>query len=334
MLRIGKHSDNMFEFSIIIPVYNVANYINECLYSVYIQSENISFEVIIINDGSSDNSLDLINLFISKNKLNTDQWKVLTQKNSGLSAARNAGISYATGNYIIFLDSDDALVFGSLEILKSTLIKNDVEVLVFAGNDFFDRNLSLEADSFNVENDYYFESYSRKLYDNQRMTGSEFLFESYENGVFQPNACFHCIRLDFLLNSQIKFLEGVYFEDNLFTRELYLKTENLYVINIPVIVHRQRHGSIMNSNWSNEKTKSIFIVIHEIKKLRIFNPQMIQHADDLMYNLINRLRKTNSPLNLHYFLFNKNFWSNQRSRLLLKLTLLERVKQRIKILIH
>jgi glycosyltransferase involved in cell wall biosynthesis len=319
----------MFQFSIIIPVFNVAKYINECLYSVYIQSENISFEVIIVNDGSSDDSLDLINLFIRNNKLNTDQWKVVTQKNSGLSAARNTGISYATGNHMIFLDSDDALAFGSLEVLKSVLSRNDVEVLVFAGKDFLDRKLFLEEDFFRVENDYYFESYSRKLYENQRLTGSVFLFDSYERGAFQPNACFHCIRRDFLLSSQIKFLEGVYFEDNLFTREIYLKAVNIYVINVPIILHRQRNGSIMNSKWSREKTKSMLIIIDRINNLSRFDSRLVRQAEDIFTNFMKNLKKNNLPFPFFELDMYKCLIKNKNSRSILSAYIKMYIKLRL-----
>jgi hypothetical protein len=189
------------------------------------------------------------------------------------------------------LDSDDALAFGALSTLFNTIKVNDVEVLCFAGKDFVHRRLLLEERFFKVENDFFSDSYRSKYLTTRLMVGPDFLFKSYDEDVFQPNACFHCIRRDFLVNSRIRFLEGVYFEDNLFTRELYLKTKKLFVINIPVILHRQRLGSIMNSNWSKQKTSSMLKVISAIDRLSIHDSRMIIHAEDLLMNLIRHLRR-------------------------------------------
>ena len=322
--------------SIVLAAFNVDNYILDCLLSLYIQ-DNKNFEVIIINDGSTDKTETVIHDFLTQYGLETlKNWKLISQNNKGLSNARNTGIHHAKGEYIMFLDGDDAILPNAIDNLHRWIKKYiELDVITFAGKDFNDLNLSKVTENFKVFPEIFFShSYSRKLFDGQLISAKDYLLETYKKSEFHPNSCFHCIRKNTLVENNLLFHEGVYFEDNLFTRQLYLCAQKILIKDVSIILHRQRYGSIMNSVWSTAKTKSMLIIIHEIKKLRIFNPQMIQHADDLMYNLINRLRKTNSPINLYCFLFNKNFWSNQRSRLLLKLTLLERVKQRIKIVIH
>ena len=87
----------MPKFSIIIPVYNVEKYLKKCLDSVFNQTYK-DYEVIVVNDGTKDNSMDIVKDY---------DVKVINQKNQGLSAARNAGVKKATGEYLIFLDSDD-----------------------------------------------------------------------------------------------------------------------------------------------------------------------------------------------------------------------------------
>ena len=96
--------------SLIIPVYNVEKYIIQCLESVVPQlSEYI--EVILVNDGSPDNSMSLVNEYIDKiDPKIQKQIKIINQKNKGLSGARNTGIDHAEGEYIAFLDSDDILL--------------------------------------------------------------------------------------------------------------------------------------------------------------------------------------------------------------------------------
>lgn len=90
------------KISIIIPVYNVEKYIEECLISVLNQTMK-EIEIICINDGSTDNSLKILNNYKNKN----ENIRIVNQENSGLSNARNVGLSLAKGEYIFFLDSDD-----------------------------------------------------------------------------------------------------------------------------------------------------------------------------------------------------------------------------------
>ena len=93
----------MVKFSIIIPVYNLEDYLYRCLYSVLNQDYN-DFEIILINDGSDDNSLNIIEEF--KNQY-CSKIKVISQVNQGVSSARNKGLQEAEGEYIIFIDGDD-----------------------------------------------------------------------------------------------------------------------------------------------------------------------------------------------------------------------------------
>ena len=92
---------NKYKFSIIVPVYNVENYVDKCIKSILNQTYK-NYEVIIINDGSTDNSLNIINKYKNNKKI-----KIITQKNKGLSNARNNGMKMATGDYLLFIDSDD-----------------------------------------------------------------------------------------------------------------------------------------------------------------------------------------------------------------------------------
>ena len=99
----------MPKFSIVIPVYNVEKYIKKCLDSVANQSFK-DYEVIVVNDGTKDNSMDIVKEY---------DFKVVNQKNMGLSEARNTGVKSSTGEYIIFLDSDDYI---EKDLLKDLLI--------------------------------------------------------------------------------------------------------------------------------------------------------------------------------------------------------------------
>jgi len=106
--------------SVIVPVYNVEKYIRKCLHSIIVQTyENI--EIILIDDGSSDNSGKIIDAYASRDP----RIKVVHQRNSGLSAARNKGIEVSTGDYLTFIDSDDHITKDYVEYLYSLLKKDD-----------------------------------------------------------------------------------------------------------------------------------------------------------------------------------------------------------------
>lgn len=105
--------------SIIIPIYNVEQYIEQCFTSIYAQdiSEDI-FEVIAVNDGTPDNSMSIVKTIASQHK----NLVIINQENQGLSVARNTGLDHAKGEYIWFVDSDDWLTKDSLSIVLDTII--------------------------------------------------------------------------------------------------------------------------------------------------------------------------------------------------------------------
>ena len=102
--QFGKQRQS-YKLSVIVPVYNVAAYVEQCLSSVLTQ-HGLDIQLIIVNDGSTDNSLEVINSFINQN-IDLISGILISQKNQGLSAARNRGIQYATGKFIALMDSDD-----------------------------------------------------------------------------------------------------------------------------------------------------------------------------------------------------------------------------------
>ncbi|AVC43806.1 hypothetical protein B4919_02925 [Francisella tularensis subsp. novicida] len=121
--------DKEYQVSVIIPAFNVENYIEEAVYSVLNQNYD-SFEVIIIDDGSDDETYNII-CEISKVHSNV---KILKQKNKGQGAARNAGIQLSEAQYVVFVDADDILAEDALKLLTSKIADQDV---VCAGLDFF-----------------------------------------------------------------------------------------------------------------------------------------------------------------------------------------------------
>lgn len=116
--------------SIIIPIYNTGKYLKKCLDSIVNQSYR-NLEIILINDGSTDNSLNICNEYKKKD----NRIKVLNKKNEGVSSARNDGIELSTGKYIVFIDPDDYVSNKHIEMLYDCIINNNVDLVISNGID-------------------------------------------------------------------------------------------------------------------------------------------------------------------------------------------------------
>lgn len=116
--------DENIDLSIIVPAYNSSDYIKECISSVLMQKTSYNYELIVINDGSKDDTLEKINLFKENKHL-----KIINQENKGFSGARNRGIDESHGKYIMFLDSDDLLCKNSIEKLIKTAKEKKADIV-------------------------------------------------------------------------------------------------------------------------------------------------------------------------------------------------------------
>lgn len=118
-----SHKDD-FDLEIIIPVYNVEEYVDKCLESVIGQKTNYNFLVVVVNDGSTDGSRDLLVKYGKYPNV-----EIIDQKNAGLSSARNAGLKHLRGRYVTFVDSDDWLLPGAVESLMNAAVKYDADLV-------------------------------------------------------------------------------------------------------------------------------------------------------------------------------------------------------------
>lgn len=124
--NLGKNIINKKELylSIIIPCYNVEKYVRECIESVLNQKTQFKYEVILINDGSQDNTLNILKEYEDR-----DNVVLIDQKNKGFSGARNKGLQYVQGEYLMFVDSDDRLAENAIENLLSVAYKENYEIV-------------------------------------------------------------------------------------------------------------------------------------------------------------------------------------------------------------
>ena len=215
----------MPKFSIIIPVYNVEKYIKKCLDSVFTQTEK-DYEVIVVNDGTKDNSMDIVKNY---------DVKIVNQKNQGLSEARNTGLKNAKGEYILFLDSDDYIEKDLLKELNKS-IKNKPDLVRFQIREVFDT----------YKKDYNELSFTNK-------SGPE-AFSIICNYHFVENAWAYLYKKSYLEENNFTFKKGTIHEDFGLVPLVIMKASNVNSISYIGYNYVQREGSIM-SQKNYEKTK-------------------------------------------------------------------------------
>lgn len=216
----------MPKFSIIVPVYNVEDYIEKCLESIKNQTYK-DYEVIIVNDGSKDKSIE---------KAKKYPYKIINQKNMGLSAARNTGVKQSTGEYIIFLDSDDYIEKDLLKEINKSL-KNNPDMVRFQIREVYEDGKKID--------------YKEEKFTNKK---GEEAFELITKYHFVENAWCYAIKKEYWLNNNFQFKKGTVHEDYGIIPLVIIKSKT--VNSIPYIGYNyvQRNGSIMNSS-NYEKTK-------------------------------------------------------------------------------
>lgn len=221
------------ELSIIVPVYNVEQYLEKCLDSIY-AVENIKKEVILVNDGSIDNSLDILKRYKDKYSNIT---VLIEKENGGLSSARNAGIRVAKGEYISFVDSDDWIDSKKYEEFFKEGQKYNLDIMISYA--IIDYTLKKEKKIDMI--------YSKKISDTI-MTGKIFLEEGYFNNIYRVEVWNKIYRKSLVMENNIYFKEGIIYEDELFTPLIFNKAKKVKKINMIFYNYRKREGSIMALN--------------------------------------------------------------------------------------
>lgn len=219
----------ILRLSVVVPVYNVEKYIRPCIESIYKQGlDEDCFEVIIINDGTKDRSMEVIADIINSHSNIT----VINQENQGLSVARNNGIAMAKGEYIIMPDSDDLLIENSLKPLLDKAIETKADLVVA---DFLKMN-DEEIDLFLKTNPP-----PQEEVNCIEKTGEQLFLED-----LNPHQCYvwrTLFRREFLLNNELKFVPGIYIQDVPFTHECYLKANKCIRASWLLNIYRKGHES-------------------------------------------------------------------------------------------
>ena len=217
----------MLKYSVISPVYNIKEYLQDCIDSVLAQSV-CNYEVILVNDGSTDGSDELCNEYAKKHP----QIQVVHQRNQGVSAARNTGLEKAVGEYVLFLDSDDWWEPNLLELL-TPITENGCDLVEFGFQ------IVSQDDS------------CKKVYPpllSNGLCGKDYLQQLFQNLSMPTGACWCCAyRRQFLIDDQLRFPIGVrYGEDIKFRMAVLEKASSVYAISKTPYCYRIRNSSVTN----------------------------------------------------------------------------------------
>lgn len=235
----------MIKYSFIVPVYNTEKYLKKCLNSLVKQTFK-DFEIIIVNDGSTDQSFKIINDFKQK----YSNIKLIEQKNQGLSIARNNGVKKILGEYLIFIDSDD---YVELDLLKQ-IDKNigDADVLRF----------QVYEESENYKNKVKVEEKSFDMVDGKTAIK---LITNYK--YVEPAWCY-VYKKEYYIKNKFSFKKGVYHEDFGLIPYVIYKADKVKSIDYTGYHYISRSGSIINCASYEKTIKKAFDMLEQYKELR------------------------------------------------------------------
>ena len=243
----------MPKVSVIVPIYNVEKYLEKCINSLLSQTlEDI--QIILVNDGSKDNSGNIAKEYEKNNK---DRVIYVEKENGGLSDARNYGLKYATGDFIAFLDSDDYIE------------KNAYEEMY---------NKAIEENADYVECDFIWEFPNKIRVDKQYPYKNKKEMLSFVRVV----AWNKLIKRQLITDNNLEFPKGLRYEDVEFTYKLIPFINKFANVDKPFIHYVQREGSI--ANVQNERTAEIFTVLDNVIEFYKENNIYDEYRDELEYN--------------------------------------------------
>lgn len=230
------------DVSIIIPMYNTGKFVTECIASV--TSQHLNMEIIIIDDGSEDDSYQMVSKLLLK-----DERIILIQtENGGAGKARNLGLSIAKGRCVAFIDSDDWIAKNALDIMYQEIIDHDLDMIM--GNALFYYNAEDIKKRYKIPPTLF----------GKVMQGTECYINLSQSNSFIPMVYCYMYRREFLKRYNISFQEEMY-EDELWTIQTVCQAGRIKIIDFPFYYYRQRQGSIMHNAGDAHKRSHSLITL-------------------------------------------------------------------------
>lgn len=252
--------------SIIIPIYNVEPYVYKCLESIYMQNVSIdTYEVIVVNDGTPDKSMDIIAEFVEK----YTNLKVINQENQGLSMARNNGLEVARGEYVWFVDSDDWIETNCLHSLYDSLNKYVPDVCSMPMKWSYSRHYELD---FSVEKTH-------------MMSGKDYLYSVFPKSA-SPR---FLLKRHFLAQHNIKFYPQLLHEDIVFGFIMFFWSKEVMVLNESFYYYRIREFGSIISSWKRKNSEDLIIahkLLKEFEKNYMFDKKEKLKFEHIIFNVL------------------------------------------------
>lgn len=251
----------MIKVSVVIPIYNVEKYLDICLDSIVNQTLK-DIEIICINDGSTDKSLDILNEYATKD----DRITVISQKNQGHAVATNKGMDLTTGKYLYLMDSDDKIELDTLEKTYNIAEEKDVDFVLFQAINYDES-----------ENRYYkTENYSMTTI-SKKVKGEIFNYKDLGLSAFiiSVTPWTKLYRRDFIVNCGARFPEGLIFEDNVFFWDMFFSAKRIYFLE-EYLFTRRWHNDSSTKAGDKRFIDSLTVndlVIDVFKKHDVFNEE-------------------------------------------------------------
>ena len=246
----------IIKVSVIVPVYNVERYLRKSILSIINQTLK-EIEIILINDGSTDSSLSIMQDLAE----NDSRIKIFSQPNHGQSIARNIGLVNAVGKYIYFFDSDDILEENTLEDCYNKCESQQLDFLFFDADVFSDENISLGTTTYSRTS-----KFIDKVYD-----GIGLLQEQFANNSYSASVCLTFISKKYLDSINLYFYPRIIHEDELFALILYLKAKRIGLINNIYFHRRVRPNSTMTSTFGSKNVIGYLTVCRELRNYLVLH---------------------------------------------------------------
>lgn len=283
------------DFSIIVPVYNSEQYLEKCINAVLNQGD-YNYELILVNDGSPDNSLEICNSFAAKHS----QIRVFSQENGGLCSARNKGIDNARGKYLLFIDNDDEIADNTLAVLHSWIEKKDYDIIRF------NRKRIQTFDNGKTKTDIYgtkgicengpVEVTSREFFTNYRKFKNSGCFSGIWNALF---------RRELFENANIRFDTSITagYEDFLVNIQAFRAAKSMLFLPDVLYVYFRRTSHSVSTTYKENQIYALKLVANAEKDMLAHIPYADVHeiyTSDVNYlgQIIKVLAHRNCPLSM------------------------------------